>query len=118
VTGHDPGRRPWVAASPRTLWPMRTTRLLVERLVVDGQEVDTSYADVFVVVREGADAPGPTDWEVTARSDDGVHLEPGQHVLQLEVVDGTSLSGRAIIRFSDGRRLLFRGDGHLAGFSG
>jgi hypothetical protein len=97
---------------------MRTTRLLLERLVVNGQEVDTNYADVFVVVREGADVPGPNDWEVTARSDNGVELEPGRHVLQLEVVDGTTLSGRALLRFSDGSRLLFRGDGHLSGFAG
>ena len=97
---------------------MRTTRLLLERLVVNGQEIDTSYADVFVVVRDGADAPGPNDWEVTARSPDGVHLEPGQHVLHLEVLDGSTLSGRALLRFSDGSRLLFRGDGHLTGFAG
>ena len=97
---------------------MRTTRLLLERLVVNGQEIGTSYADVFVVVREGADVPGPNDWEVTARSDDGVNLAPGQHVLHLEVLDGSTLSGRALLRFSDGSRLLFRGDGHLSGFAG
>jgi hypothetical protein len=97
---------------------MRTTRLLLERLVVNGEEIDTSYADVFVVVREGADVPGPNDWEVTARSSDGVSLEPGQHVLHLEVLDGSTLSGRALLRFSDGSRLLFRGDGHLTGFDG
>jgi hypothetical protein len=97
---------------------MRTTRLLLGRLVINGDEVPTSYADVFVVVREGDEAPGPNDWEVTARSDDGLSLEPGQHQLQLEVLDGTTLSGRALLRFSDGRRLLFRGDGHLAGFEG
>jgi hypothetical protein len=97
---------------------MRTTRLLLERLVVNGEEVETSYADVFVVVRDGSGTPGPNDWEVTARSDDGLTLEPGQHVLQLEVVDGTTLSGRALLRFSDGSRLLFRGDGHLTGFVG
>jgi hypothetical protein len=97
---------------------MRTTRLLLGRLVINGEEVDTSYADVFVVVREGAEAPGPNDWEVTARSDDGLSLEPGQHQLQLEVLDGSTLSGRALLRFSDGSRLLFRGDGNLAGFEG
>jgi hypothetical protein len=97
---------------------MRTTRLLLGRLVVNGQEIDTSYADVFVVVRDGDDSPGPNDWEVTARSDDGVDLEPGRHVLHLEVLDGTTLSGRALLRFSDGSRLLFRGDGRLSGFTG
>jgi len=92
--------------------------MLLDRLVVNGQELSTSYADVFVVIRDGANAPGPNDWEVTARSDNGVSLEPGEHVLQLEGLDGTTLTGRALLRFSDGTRLLFRGDGHLAGFSG
>lgn len=92
--------------------------MLLEKLVVNGQEVVTSYADVFVVIRDGAAVPGPNDWEVTVRSDDGVALEPGEHVLHLEGLDGTTLTGRALLRFSDGTRLLFRGDGHLAGFSG
>ena len=30
--------------------------------------------------------------------------------------DGSRLSGRALLRFSDGRRHLFRGDGTLAGY--
>jgi len=92
--------------------------MLLERLVVNGQEVVTSYADVFVVIRDGATAPGPNDWEVTARSDNGVALEPGQHVLQLEGLDGSTFTGPALLRFTDGTRLLFRGDGQLAGFSG
>jgi hypothetical protein len=92
--------------------------MLLERLVVNGQEVVTSYADVFVVIRDGATSPGPNDWEVTARSDNGVVLEPGQHVLQLEGLDGSTFTGRALLRFTDGTRLLFRGDGQLAGFSG
>lgn len=92
--------------------------MLLDRLVVNGQEVVTSYADVFVVIRDGASAPGPNDWEVTARSHNGVSLEPGQHVLQLEGLDGATFTGRALLRFTDGTRLLFRGDGHLSGFSG
>jgi hypothetical protein len=92
--------------------------MLLDRLVVNGQEVVTSYADVFVVIRDGASAPGPNDWEVTARSNNGVSLEPGQHVLHLEGLDGSTFTGRALLRFTDGTRLLFRGDGHLSGFSG
>ena len=92
--------------------------MLLERLVVNGQELVTSYADVFVVIRDGATTPGPNDWEVTARSRNGVSLEPGQHVLHLEGLDGSTFTGRALLRFTDGTRILFRGDGHLAGFSG
>jgi len=102
----------------RSLRAVRTTRLLLERLLVNGQELITSYADVFVVIRDGDTAPGPNDWEVTARADDGAAIEPGEHVLQLEGLDGSTFTGRALLRFSDGTRLLFRGDGHLAGFVG
>lgn len=97
---------------------MRTTRLLLERLLVNGRELVTSYADVFVVLRDGATVPGPNDWEVTARSADTVSLEPGKHRLQLEGLDGTIFSGQAFLRFSDGNRLLFRGDDQLDGFDG
>jgi hypothetical protein len=97
---------------------VRTTRLLLERLLVNGRELVTSYADVFVVVRDGASVPGPNDWEVTARSADTVSLEPGKHRLQLVGLDGTTFSGQAFLRFSDGNRLLFRGDDQLSGFDG
>lgn len=92
--------------------------MLLDRLLVNGQEVVTSYADVFVVIRDGAAVPGPNDWEVTAQSEGSVAIEPGEHVLQLEGLDGTTLTGRALLRFCDGTRVLFRGDGHLAGFVG
>jgi hypothetical protein len=97
---------------------VRTTRLLLERLLVNGREVVTSYADVFVVLRDESGVPGPNDWEVTARSPDAVALEPGKHRLQLVGLDGTTFSGQAFLRFSDGNRLLFRGDDQLSGFDG
>jgi hypothetical protein len=45
------------------------------------------------------------------------HLRAGEHDLRLEVMDGSVLSGRALLRFSDGTRHLFRGDGRLTGFA-
>jgi hypothetical protein len=90
--------------------------MLLGRLAVNGQEIETRYADVFVVVRDDQLTPGPNDWEVTVQATVGVDLEPGEHLLQLESLDGTTLSGRALLRFNDGKRLLFRGDGHLAGY--
>jgi hypothetical protein len=75
-----------------------------------------SYADVFVVVREGETTPGPNDWEVTVQTRGDHHLRPGEHDLRLEAMDGSLLTGRALLRFSDGTRHLFRGDGRLAGF--
>jgi hypothetical protein len=95
---------------------VRTARLLLGRLVVNGTEVETSYADVFVVLRDGATVPGPNDWEVTARGALDLALEPGIHTLELEGLDGSMLSGPALLRLHDGDRLLFRGDGQLAGF--
>jgi hypothetical protein len=44
-----------------------------------------------------------------------VHLEPGRHVLHLHSADGFVLTGDAALRYSDGRRHLFRGDGMLDG---
>jgi len=111
-----------------TLRPMRSTRLLVGRLsveVVGGAEDGTrvsidpdaiSYADVFVVVREGESLPGPNDWEVTLQTKRAQHLRPGEHDLRIEARDGTLLTGRALLRYSDGTRHLFRGDGRLTGF--
>jgi hypothetical protein len=123
------GGRPRVAAHGTCMFPsqppawrsslrrVRTARLLLGRLVVNGQEVETRYADVFVVLRDGAVVPGPNDWEVTVRSSEALMLEPGIHELELEGLDGTVLTGSALLRLSDGDRVLFRGDGHLSGFA-
>jgi hypothetical protein len=96
---------------------MQSTRTLVDRLRVDGASVSLRYADVFVVVREGESGPGPNDWEVTVSTPSAHRLEPGEHVLELDALDGSRLSGRALLRFSDGRRHLFRGDGDLVGYA-
>ena len=98
---------------------MRSTRVLVGRMQVGDDHVaadDVSYADVFVVVRDGESAPGPNDWEVTLQTSSDHRLAPGEHELRLDALDGSRLEGRALLRFSDGIRHLFRGDGHLAGF--
>lgn len=85
-------------------------------VVLDGDGI--TYADVFVVVRDGESVPGPNDWEVTLQTVDHHRLPPGGHDLRLDAADGTTLAGRALLRFSDGTRHLFRGDGVLAGFDG
>ena len=90
--------------------------MLVERLTVGEDAVAVTYADVFVVVRDGETGPGPNDWEVTVKTDGAHHLDPGEHDLRLEAADGALLTGRALLRFSDGSRHLFRGDGELTGY--
>ena len=87
------------------------------RLMVGDDEVEVDYADVFVVVREGEVEPGANDWEVNARTAGNRRLKPGSHDLVLEAHDGSTLTGRAMLRFSDGHRHLFRGDGRLIGFN-
>ena len=95
---------------------MESYRIAVSRVDLDGMPVEMTYADVFVVVREGEDRPGPTDWEAQVHTDHHLSVRPARHDLAFTVPDGTTLRGAAIVRFSDGRRHLFRGDDELAGF--
>ncbi|QGG95383.1 hypothetical protein [Actinomarinicola tropica] len=98
---------------------MRSTRLALDRLAVGADAIDAeeiSYADVFVVVREGARDPGPSDWEVTIRTVHARDLVAGRHELVMQAADGTVLRGAAVLRFTDGRRHLLRGDDPLDGF--
>jgi hypothetical protein len=95
---------------------VRSTRLLVGRLTVGGDEIEVGYADVFVVVREGEEGPGDNDWEVSVTSRSPRRVEPGEHDLVMETQEGSTLTGRAMVRFSDGTRHLFRGSGTLIGY--
>lgn len=96
---------------------MRSWRVLLRELSIDGVLVEHDYADLFVVVREGADGPSDTDWELTLTTGERLRLEPARHALHLQTVEGHVLLGDAAVRFSDGRRHLFRGDGPLDGVS-
>ena len=96
---------------------MRSWRVLVEELAVDDVAVPTSYADVFLVVRDGALEPGPNDWEATVRTPDRTRLRPGRYALRATTTEGHEVAGAALLRFSDGHQHLFRGDGPLAGGS-
>lgn len=99
---------------------MRQTRLVVDRMAVGADAFepdDITYADVFVVVRDGATGPAPTDWEVTLRTLHRCTVTPGRHQLVMSAADGTILRGAAVLRFSDGHRHLFRGDDDLSGFT-
>ena len=95
---------------------MESYRISVSRVDLDGVPIEFGYADVFVVVREGDDRPGPTDWEAQVHTDQVMRITPARHDLAFTVPDGTHLRGAAIVRFSDGRRHLFRGDADLDGF--
>jgi len=94
---------------------MRSWRVLVAELAIDDVVVEVGYADLFLVVREGDDVPGPTDWEATVQTDLRNHLPPGLHSLRAVTADHLEVRGEAVLRFSDGHRHLFRGNSPLAG---
>jgi hypothetical protein len=94
---------------------MQSWRLLASSLAINEVDVDVAYADVFVVLREGEARPGPNDWEATVRTEQRHHLPPGTYELRVDTPDDLVLSGHAMLRFSDGHRHLFRGDGELGG---
>jgi hypothetical protein len=94
---------------------MRSWRLLLRDVAINEIDVEVSYADVFVVLRDGDDEPGPNDWEATVRTPDHQHFEPGTYELRGESADEVSVSGHAVLRFSNGLQHHFRGDGRLGG---
>ena len=95
---------------------MESYRIIARSVDLDGLPVDCGYADVFVVVRDESDAPGPTDWEAQVHTDQYLRVAPARHELAFRIADGSELRGTAIVRFSDGHRHLFRGDDDLDGF--
>lgn len=96
---------------------MESYRIIAHHVDLDGMPVDVGYADVFVVVRDGADQPAPTDWEAQFHTERFVSVPMARHDLAFAIPDGTFLRGAAIVRFTDGHRHLFRGDDDLDGFS-
>jgi hypothetical protein len=94
---------------------MRSWRLLLHDVAINEIDVDVSYADVFVVLRDEDVEPGPNDWEATVRTPDHQHFPPGTYELRGGTIDDVSLSGHAVLRFSNGHQHHFRGDGHLGG---
>ncbi|MEO7571379.1 MAG: hypothetical protein ABIX10_02990 [Acidimicrobiales bacterium] len=97
---------------------MRSWRLLLSDVAINEIDIVATYADVFVVLREGDDRPGPNDWEATVRTPDHQHLPPGTYELRGGTPDDVDLSGHALLRFSDGYQHHFRGDGPLGGIEG
>jgi hypothetical protein len=97
---------------------MRSWRVLLSCVAINEVDVPVTYADVFVVLREGDARPGPNDWEATVRTADRQRFPPGTYELRGDTPDALVLSGHAVLRFSDGHQHHFRGDGHLGGVEG
>jgi len=110
-----PGANAGSSAGPGTVAAMRSWRLLLTAVAVNEIPVEADYADLFVVLREGEDRPGPNDWEATVRTPIRQRVPPGTYELRGETPDGLTLSGHAVVRFSDGHQHHFRGDGLLGG---
>src|SRR3546814_13385810 len=94
---------------------MRSWRLLLQRVAINEVAVEVAYADVFVVLREGDERPGPNDWEATVRTSDRQHFPPGTYELSAETLDDISLSGHAVLRYTAGHHHTFRADGDPGG---
>lgn len=94
---------------------MRSWRVMVSNVAINEVLIDAAYADVFVVLREGDEHPGPNDWEATLRTADRQRFPPGTYELRADTIDDMPLSGHAVLRFSDGYHHHFRGDGALGG---
>jgi hypothetical protein len=94
---------------------VRSCRVAIEECSVDERWLDLGWSQLFLVVRDEQTGPGPNDWEANVTTPEGDRLEPGEHVLRLRLADTHVVSGRALLRYSDGRHHLFRGDGALAG---
>ena len=94
---------------------MRSWKLAIGAAALDGERLDLERAELLVVVREGDDRPGPTDWELNVITVERRRVTPGIHAVRLDTAGGEELTGRAIVRFSDGHRHLLRGDDHLLG---
>lgn len=98
---------------------MRSFRIVASHIDIDGIPIQFEYGDVFVVLREDGDTePAPSDWEVQIRTGQFHAVTAARHELALSSVDGSTIRGTAIVRFSDGHRHLFRGDSALDGFDG
>ena len=94
---------------------MKSWRLLLCDLAINDVPVEVTYADLFVVLREGDHRPGPNDWEAIVTTPDRRHVPPGRHHLHAHTPDGLVLAGPALLLFSDGHQHHLRGDGALVG---
>jgi hypothetical protein len=97
---------------------MRSIRVLLESATVGAVDVPLQQGHLHVVLREGDERPGPTDWEVLLVTEETTDVRPGAHVVALVTADEQRLRGRALVRFSDGHRHLLRGDDDLGGVDG
>ena len=94
---------------------MRSIRVLLESATVGSVPLELEQGHLHVVLREGDEAPGPSDWELLLVTEATTDVRPGAHRVRLLTLDGHDLQGRALVRFSDGHRHLLRGDGDLGG---
>ena len=94
---------------------MRSVRVELDGATIGAVALTLQQGHLHVVVREGDEVPGPSDWELLVVTDEVADVRPGAHVVGIRTIDGHRLRGRALVRFSDGHRHLLRGDGELGG---
>ena len=104
---------------------MRHIRFVVDRLLVDGDELVLRHGDVVAVNPadrdEAGSAPGtaaePVDWECVVYAVGQDPLEPGVHELSFSTLEGRRLTGDAVLVRSVHGSHVLRGAGPLAGLA-
>jgi len=97
---------------------MRSTRFIVERLVVDGRDLGVHGCSLVVARSDPRPGePGPVDWEVIATTRPGPRLPRAPVQVEIRTAEGRTLAGAALVVRSDGHGHVLRGGGPLAGFA-
>lgn len=94
---------------------MRSLRIDVARLALDGTDLPLAYGDVLVVDKEGNEG---LEWELQVVTIDDHDLQPAAVDLELVLLDGRRAAGNAFLVRTRERMAVFRGIGDLAGVSG
>lgn len=94
---------------------MRSLRIDVARLTVDGDDLPLAYGDVLVVDKEGAQG---LEWEIQVVTQGDHELRPAAVDVELVLLDGRRAAGNAFLVRTRDRMAVFRGIGDLAGVDG
>lgn len=92
---------------------MQHRQFYVTELIITDRVLPSRGGDLIVVKRENA---GYLDWEVVHRTTERVTILNEPYHLQIQGPEGT-FAGDAVLVRTDGISHVFRGTGHLVGFT-
>lgn len=93
---------------------MRSLKVDVHRLALDGHDLPLAYGDVLVVAKDGTDG---LEWELQVVTLDDHDLQPAAVDLELTLLDGRRVAGNAFLVRTRQRMAVFRGIGDLTGIA-